>query len=320
MWLWLLSFTRRATAVPGRGNISLCDSRILVPSPQLRAFEQCRDAARPARWPHVQGTQILLTSGGLRGNVFQHVYKAGGTSSIAVFRQYHRVHASHLMQGNPLHLERLDANQSRMAVDFLRGCWTQLSRAPPHTRQPPPVPVVAFVREPVERFLSGYYEILARELMRNPASRKHNATDLAIARSDYASPSERLDAFLHTHNVGGKTIRIDPHVALQTWFLAYDSHKATQNLRVAAIWDVVAFDDVLAAAGYETKVGRHNEKAIGAMAAIKKRFLVERRNISSYAWTALCAYLADDYACLAFDPPPECGVQVNRSIVPLNSS
>jgi len=321
-----------------------CDSWVFDETPQLAAFERCRRVASPPRWTakalgasppglwprwvHVQGTQLLISRGAFRGAVFQHVYKTGGTTATNVLRAAGRGTVGG--SGNPLRFAHLDANHSRAATARLGGCWPAAPAAP--------APVVAFVREPLDRFFSGYYETLAREVARGPNSKKHDRIDEPVARSVDAPP-RLLDAWIRARGISNATTSLNAHVGLQTWFLAYNTRLADQNFRVAALWDSARLDDVFAAVPLFPRLDPFFTRSIRARrrratAAPRtgptsrpttstrrslapasffsfsvtraRRFALNRSDVSDYAWRALCPYLLEDYVCLAYPPPPEC--------------
>ena len=152
--------------------------------------------------------------------------------------------------------------------------------------------------DPLDNFLRGFAQLMASSAEKR--SRGESATQ-AISRRAFPSPAARLDAWLELHRVGRETTGLDRRVALQSWFLAYDARVADQRFQVAALWDATKLDDVLAEAGYNVSA-RPPRRSPPKEAA----FLVDRADLSAFAWAALCGYLADDYGCLAYEVPPEC--------------
>lgn len=286
-----------------------CDGWVFAPTRHYAAFERCRRVAKPVawanrrnppatgtwpRWVHSQGTQLLVSRGGFRGAVFQHVYKTGGTSATKLLESFGEGAIGGV--GNPLKFEHL-ANYTRAELQKpeMAGCWPAASEKAPYS-------AFAFVREPLDRFFSGYYETLAREVARGPKSKKHDAIDQAIANS-IDTPANILDAWIRARRLSNSTTIVNEHVGLQTWFLAYNTRLGTQNFQVVALWDVAKLDAAFDAAGYGVAANRSNVQGHNLH---KEKFALNRSDVSEFAWGALCSYLVEDYVCLGYDPPVEC--------------
>ncbi|KAH8087605.1 hypothetical protein JL720_6918 [Aureococcus anophagefferens] len=226
-----------APARPCGDDWSGGDAWIYEPTPQLRTFNFCKKVVQLSRWPLVRGDMLLVTTGGLRGAVFQRVSEGGFDPETRAFDGVLRIEraAGGAATGRPLHFETQDRNHSRAALDDLRGCWRQPT--------PAPAPVFAFVSDPLDNFLRGFAQLMASSAEKR--SRGESATQ-AISRRAFPSPAARLDAWLELHRVGRETTGLDRRVALQSWFLAYDARVADQRFQVAALWDATKLDDLCA--------------------------------------------------------------------------
>ena len=197
-----------APARPCGDDWSGGDAWIYEPTPQLRTFNFCKKVVQLSRWPLVRGDMLLVTTGGLRGAVFQRVSEGGFDPETRAFDGVLRIEraAGGAATGRPLHFETQDRNHSRAALDDLRGCWRQPT--------PAPAPVFAFVSDPLDNFLRGFAQLMASSAEKR--SRGESATQ-AISRRAFSSPAARLDAWLELHRVGRETTGLDRRVALQSY-------------------------------------------------------------------------------------------------------
>ena len=265
-------------------------SRVLTPAQSRLERCQATGLLKLVRPIGFSRTYVGRGTTAFAGWQFLHVYKAGGTSMAAAMRGVNEATAM------------------------------KLSGA---TRPARGLPMFATLREPLERFLSGFGEAL-RRIHKGHYSTAHPL--YAIAIDGRLSAGEVLDATLQ-HLRDGRHAPADwqghceAHMRPATRFLLDPAtRRPWQQLRALLLLENAStvFNRTLPHINVEPHHSAPDDNSgDGPRDAMSARFSMREADLQPAQLRAICDLLVADYACLGFDLPHGCRDENKSTTSPL---
>ena len=166
-------------------------------------------------------------------------------------------------------------------------------------------PILTFVRNPFEHFMSGYYEVMSGKVIQNTT--EFDRMIWRIAGDDGLSTQGKLKAVLKFVGIHPRTTKrfgrlqkqINAHMQPQTWYFMGAHQTLKPNVR--EVFDLDSMDTVL---------GRRSSNRANDFnsSQSKHRFFVDPATMDASLISSICSFVYHDYCCLGFAPDDMCNV------------